>query len=247
LPRTLSLIAAIVLAAALLFLLRICLIPKDWALLIACTGAWIYALVSGWQAPVVRAAGGFTLFLIAKLLYRRGRILNLLAAVAIAFLIFDPDQLYEASFQLSFLSVAAIGALAVPLLDKTSGPFSTGLREINIVDRDLYMEPRIAQFRVELRLIAEAIAIWTRVPLGWITQTLGLTLRAMLYVYEMAAISFVVQIGLALPMIEYFHRISFSGLSANVLVVPLLSAAVPAGFFAIFTGALAQFFQAKIN
>ena len=98
------------------------------------------------------------------------------------------------------------------------------------------MEPRIAQFRVELRLIAEAVAVWTRVPLNWITQALGLLVRAVLYVYEMAAISFVVQIGLALPMVEYFHRISFSGLSANVLVVPLLSAAVPVGFLAIFTG-----------
>ena len=225
-----------VLAAALLFLLRMCFIPKDYALLIAAAGAWLYALVSGWQAPVVRSAGGFTLFLIAKLFYRRGRLLNLLAAVAIAFLVFDPDQLYDPSFQLSFLSVAAIGALAVPLLEKTSGPYVTGLREITTEDRDLFMEPRIAQFRVELRLIAETVAIWTRIPLNWITQTLGLFLRALLYVFELVTISFVVQIGLALPMIEYFHRVSFSGLSANVLVVPLLSAAIPVGFLAILSG-----------
>jgi competence protein ComEC len=56
------------------------------------------------------------------------------------------------------------------------------------------------------------------------------------YVYELVAVSLVVQIGLALPMIEYFHRVSFSGLSANVLVVPLLSAAIPVGFLAILTG-----------
>jgi len=225
-----------VLAAALLFLLRICFVPKDQALLIAAAGAWLYALVSGWQAPVVRSAGGFTLFLIAKLFYRRGRLLNLLAAVAIAFLLFDPDQLYDASFQLSFLSVAAIGALAVPLLEKTSGPYVTGLRGITTEDRDIYLEPRIAQFRVELRLIAETIAVWTRIPINWITQALGLFLRSVFYVYELVAISLVVQIGLALPMIEYFHRISFSGLSANVLVVPLLSAAIPVGFLSIFTG-----------
>ncbi|MEO8129615.1 MAG: ComEC/Rec2 family competence protein [Bryobacteraceae bacterium] len=225
-----------VLAAALLFLLRICFIPKDYALLIAAAGAWLYALVSGWQAPVVRSAGGFTLFLIAKLFYRRGRLLNLLAAVAITFLVFDPDQLYDPSFQLSFLSVAAIGALAVPLVEKTSGPYMAGLRKITSDGVDLFLEPRIAQFRVELRLVAEAIAIWTRIPLNWVTQAIGLLLRAVLYVYEMAAISLVVQIGLTLPMIEYFHRMSFSGLSANILVVPLLSAAIPAGFLSIFTG-----------
>ena len=225
-----------VLAAALLFLLRMLFIPKDLALLIAAAGAWLYALVSGWQAPVVRSAGGFTLFLIARLFYRRGRILNLLAAVAIAFLIFDPDQMYDASFQLSFLSVAAIGALAVPLLEKTSAPFASGLRDLTSTDRDLNMPPKTAQFRVEVRLIAETIAIWTTVPLNWITQTIGLILRAVFYVYELVAVSFVVQIGLALPMIEYFHRVSFSGLSANVLVVPLLSAAIPVGFLSIFTG-----------
>ena len=37
-------------------------------------------------------------------------------------------------------------------------------------------------------------------------------------------------------MAEYFHRVSFSGLTANLLIVPLLEAVVPIGFMAIFTG-----------
>jgi competence protein ComEC len=44
------------------------------------------------------------------------------------------------------------------------------------------------------------------------------------------------QVGLALPMAIYFHRVSFSGLSANVLIVPLLSLVAPIGFVAVFTG-----------
>src|ERR1019366_10763257 len=40
-------------------------------------------------------------------------------------------------------------------------------------------------------------------------------------------------IGLALPMAIYFHRLSASGLSANAIVVPVLSAVVPLGFLAI--------------
>ena len=52
----------------------------------------------------------------------------------------------------------------------------------------------------------------------------------------MALISLAIQIGLALPMVVYFHRISFTGLTANVIIVPLLEAAVPIGFLAIFTG-----------
>jgi competence protein ComEC len=37
-------------------------------------------------------------------------------------------------------------------------------------------------------------------------------------------------------MITYFHRISLTGLAANVVVVPLLSVVVPCGFAAILTG-----------
>jgi competence protein ComEC len=37
-------------------------------------------------------------------------------------------------------------------------------------------------------------------------------------------------------MAEYFHRISFTGLSANLLIVPLMNALVPLGFLALFTG-----------
>ena len=46
--------------------------------------SWLYALVTGWQAPVVRSAAGFTLFMIGHLFYRERRMMNLLAAVAIA-------------------------------------------------------------------------------------------------------------------------------------------------------------------
>ena len=71
-----------VLAAFLLFLLRLCFVPEMSALALTAAGAWLYALVSGWNAPAVRAAGGFTLYVVARYFYRRGRFLNLLAAAA---------------------------------------------------------------------------------------------------------------------------------------------------------------------
>ncbi len=63
-----------------------------------------------------------------------------------------------------------------------------------------------------------------------------MALRAMLFAFEMVLISATIQIGLALPMAEYFHRVSFTGLSANLLIVPAMNAVVPLGFAAIFTG-----------
>jgi competence protein ComEC len=52
----------------------------------------------------------------------------------------------------------------------------------------------------------------------------------------LAVVSAIVQLGLALPMVVYFHRIGFSGVSANTIVVPLMCAVIPVGFIAIFTG-----------
>jgi competence protein ComEC len=225
-----------VLAGVLLFLLRILMIPEIPALAMTAAAAWLYALVSGFSPPVVRAAGGFSLYLAARFLFRRGRVMNLLAAVALVYLLCDPGVMFDASFVLSFLCVAAIGSLGAPLLEATSLPLSRGTREIASVERDPHMEPRTAQFRVEMRLAAEAIALWIPIPKRWALEALNIGARVALFAFEMAAISTVIQIGLALPMAEYFHRVSFTGLTANLLIVPLLNGVVPLGFIAIFTG-----------
>jgi competence protein ComEC len=225
-----------VLAGLLLFLMRICFIADLPALAITTVLAWLYALVSGGNAPVVRAAGALTLYLFVRYFYRRGRLINLLAAIAIVYLVYDPVQIFDAGFQLSFLSVAAIGVLAAPLMKATSDPFIRGLAHIHEPNFDMHVEPKVAAFRVELRLLAETLHYCLSLPMKWSLAAFALLARLSFYVYDMAVISTVVQVGLALPMAIYFHRISFSGLSANVIIVPLLTAVVPVGFLAVFTG-----------
>jgi competence protein ComEC len=217
-----------VLAAFFLFVLRICFVPESVALFATVLAAWLYALVTGWQAPCVRSAAGLTLFMIAGYFYRERRIMNLLAAVALGFLLLDPDQLFDASFQLTFLAVGFLGAFAAPAIAATSGPLMDGLRDLADRGRDLHIEPRAAQFRIELRLLAETLhaPLWV---LAWPS-------RVVLFVYEIVLTSAVVQLGLALPMVVYFHRLGISGLSANAFVVPLMGAVVPVGFLAVFTG-----------
>lgn len=224
-----------VLAAFFLFLLRICLVPQTPALTATSLMAWLYALVSGWQAPVVRSAAGFTLFVIARWFYRKPRLLNVLAAVALGFVALDPDQLFDASFQLSFLSVAALGAIAAPLIERTSAPLAQALRGLEDTRRDPRFPPRQASFRVELRLAAQTLALATHTRQQTWFAVCALACRFLFYVYELFVVSAAIQFGLALPMAIYFHRLSITGLSANLLIVPLLSAVVPVGFVAIFT------------
>lgn len=223
-----------VLAFFLLVVLRVFFVPKRWAMLATVAAAWLYAFVTGWQAPVIRSAAGMTMFAIARAVYREGRLLNVLAAVALIFILADPEQMFDPSFQLSFLSVALIAAFVVPIIDRTSGIAAQGLRDWKDVRKDAHLPPRVAQFRVEFRLIVatlEAASIPARaagiVPLC--------AVRAFIFFYELLLTSAIIQIGLALPMAIYFHRVSFSGLSANALAVPALGLVVPVGFLAIFT------------
>jgi competence protein ComEC len=224
-----------VLAVVIVFVLRAFLLGELIPFAAAALFGWLYACATGWQTPVVRAAAGLTLVVAARYLYRRQRLLNLLAAAAILFLAAAPQQLFEASFQLSFLCVAALAVFAVPLIEATSLPYTRGLAAPADRDRDLYMPPQAAQFRVELRLLAETVFLWTRIPERWFLEIAALLARAFFYLFELAVVSASVQLVLALPMAVYFHRISFLSLSANMAVVPLLSLAVPVGFLAVVT------------
>jgi competence protein ComEC len=222
-----------VLAAVLLFFLRICCVPKSWAMVATIAMAWLYAGITGYQAPVLRSAAGMTLFGVGRLFYREGRLLNILAAVALLFLVVEPEQLFDASFQLSFLAVALIGAFVVPALNRTSGPLTRGLEDLGDVRRDPRLQPRSAQFRVEMRLLAETLRTVAGVPERAALWIVAAVARVCLYFWEIFVASFFIQVGVALPMICYFHRVPVSGLTANAIVVPALSAVVPLGFLAI--------------
>jgi competence protein ComEC len=225
-----------ILAAFFLFLLRICFVPEHARWFITSGAAWLYAVITGWGAPCVRSAAGLTLFAIARYFYRERRPLNLLAAVALGFLLLDPDQLFDAGFQLTFLAVGFLGAFATPLLNATTGPLSRGLSELADIGRDMHLAPRAAQFRIEMRLLINTLRMALKMPARLASLAVTVPARAILFFLEVGAVSAVSQVGLALPMVIYFHRVGLSGLSANAFIVPILGIAVPIGFVAMFTG-----------
>jgi competence protein ComEC len=225
-----------ILAAFFLFFLRLCFVPRSVALPLTAAAAWLYAATSGWGAPCVRCAAGLTLYMIGSYFYRERRALNLLAAVALAFLVCDPDQLFEASFQLTFLAVAFLSVFAAPLIQATSGPLGRGLAGLADTGRDLHLAPRVAQFRIEMRLLVQTLGDAAHLPARAATLAVTLPARLLFFFYEVAVVSAVMQIGLALPMVVYFHRLGLSGLSANAFAIPLMGLAVPTGFVAVLTG-----------
>ena len=225
-----------VLAMTLLLLLRLLQLRRVPALCVTTVVCWLYAFISGMSSPVVRAAGGFTLFLIASYCFRRTRILNILAAIGILYLLVDPDMLFDPSFQLSFLSAAAIAAFAIPLMEKSTEPVRGALKRFDQMRFDPRIAPHAAVWRVELRLLAETISIWTRLQIVHAQTIVARVTQIVVFAAEAIIVSACVQFGLALPMVSYFHRLSITGLSANIIVIPLLSLVVPLGFATIATG-----------
>jgi competence protein ComEC len=225
-----------VLAFTILLILRLLQLRKVPALCVATLASWLYAFISGMSSPVVRAAGGFTLFLVASYCFRKMRILNALAVVGIVYLLFDPDQLFDPSFQLSFLSAAAIAAFAIPLMEQTTEPLRAAVKRFDQPGYDPRVEACAAEWRVELRLLARTLQLWTGLSSKVTQFAVARSTLLGAFVADAMIVSACVQFGLALPMVSYFHRLSITGLSANIVVIPLLSLVVPMGFASIATG-----------
>jgi len=92
-------------------------IPRKVALVAVSAIMILYAYVAGLNPPIVRATIMFCIFALGVLIDREADILNSLSAAAFLILVGNPDTLFDAGFQLSFLSIASI-AVFTPQTDR---------------------------------------------------------------------------------------------------------------------------------
>ncbi len=78
---------------------------------------WVYVLLTGMHAPVIRAAIMASLFLTAELLGRQKSAITSLAFAAAIMVGISPQILWTASFQLSFLAMAGLIFVFPPIRD----------------------------------------------------------------------------------------------------------------------------------
>jgi len=78
---------------------------------------WLFSLLTGAAASVLRSAVMFTFITIGKNLARQSAIYNSLAASAFLMLCYDPCYLWDVGFQLSYLAVAGISLFQKPVYD----------------------------------------------------------------------------------------------------------------------------------
>jgi competence protein ComEC len=194
-----------------------------------------YALLTGFGAPVQRALFMTVIFLLARLLLRDRNVLNALGAAALGVLIWTPAALFEASFQMTFLAIVAIGGIAVPLAERTFLPYAHAADHLWDKWIDIGLPPRVAQFRLMLRLWSEAIA---GIAGDWARGLPSLLVRSSFWALELALIGAVAEMVMVLPMAVYFHRATMFAVPTNMLSVPLVAILAPIAIITFCTSLL---------
>ena len=194
--------------------------------------AFCYALFTGYGQPVQRSFWMITLFLFGRLLWRERSALNAIGFAALGLLAVHPQALFEAGFQMTLLSVLAIAGIAAPIAEKSFAPYLSALNNLQLLPMDPALPPRVAQFRVSLRLIVEHARLFVGRRLS---SCIPFVMRVSLRAIELLVISVIVELVMSLPMALYFHRITALALPVNLLVVPLIGILLPSAILTLLT------------
>jgi competence protein ComEC len=214
-----------IVAGCILWILRRLRMPRVLCTLVTLGGSLTYALFTGFATPVQRALWMIAIYLLGRLVYRQRRPLNTVGFASLCLLVVSPRSLFDSSFQMTLLAVVVIAGIAAPLLEGTIHPYLAATRELRLTALDVKLAPRVAQFRVELRMFAARLQAAAFRGIGWdvFPRSVGFALR----ILELLVVSLVVELAMALPMAVYFHRITLFALPVNLLILPLLGVLLP--------------------
>jgi competence protein ComEC len=220
-------------AACIFALAALLRLPRVWSTAVTIACSFCYALLAGFGEPVQRSFSMVTLYLLARLLFRERNSLNAIGFAAVCLLALDPRSLAGASFQMTLLSVLIVAGVAVPVAEHTFGPYLQAARNLGLIAIDPGLPPKLAQFRVTLRLVADHLQPFTGRRLArFLPPAL---VRLMLRILELLLVSALIELAMSLPMAIYFHRVTALGLPVNLLVVPLIGLALPSALITFST------------
>jgi ComEC/Rec2-related protein len=189
-------------AGLLVTILRVLQIPRHWCGLVVIPLIWFYTGGTGWQASAIRSTIMMSVIIIGWSLRRPSELVNSLAVAALLILAWQPQQLFQASFQLSFFVVLSI-ALLLPPLEKM---FHNFLKHDPLLPRSAV--PRWRR--------------WLEIPLRWLALSFATSLAAWLGALPLTA--------------QYFNIFSPVTLLANLVIVPLSSAALACNLGSLLCG-----------
>ncbi len=147
-------------AGILVSLLRVLRVSRAWCGLVVIPLIWFYTAATGWQPSAIRSTVMMTVIISGWALRRPTDLLNSLAVAGFIILVWEPEQLFQASFQLSFFVVLSIALLLPPI---------EALRN-RLLKTDPFLPPELLpRWRR-----------WLNGPLRWATTAAGTSLAAWL-------------------------------------------------------------------
>ena len=219
------------LAFFLFWLTRRLRLPNTLATLLILLALFAYLAVVEQRSPVLRAGLMTAIVVLGMLFYRRLQLLNSAALAALILLVAKPQAVVDTSFQLSFLAIGCIAGIALPWLENHIQPFVRALQGWRDVTRDASYQPRLVQYRLDLRDTTRFLTARLSARTATGTQYAAVTgLRWTFRLCELFVVSLVLQFGMLPLMARDFHRITLLGPVANLLAVPLTGVIVPLGF-----------------
>ncbi|MBV8817992.1 MAG: ComEC family DNA internalization-related competence protein [Acidobacteriaceae bacterium] len=207
-----------------------------------------YAVITGLGVPVERALLMLALALGARAVFRNQGLLNTFACAALALLALSPATLFDAAFQMTFLAVAVIVGVVVPIMERRVAPALRGTHQLKVFALDASGSRTVAQMRTTIRLFANALSpvLGHRLSLAAMAWVVRTALRG----YELLILSLLVESALVLPMAVYFHRVTLLAVLGNLPTIPLLALLLPAAmltFLLSLISPLAAAFPAAIT
>ena len=198
---------------------------------IAISILWLYGIAVGGEPPILRACVMFTILMIGYAEYRSSSLLNALGACTLALLAWRPSDLFDPSFQLTFVSVAAIICVGLPLVTKLKA-IGTWMPTAE--------QPFPPNVPIWLRRLCETIywrdaaweiergrQVWTaeifKSPFFKRLDDFGLQ-RIAIFVFEGVIVSAAVQLCLLPMLVYYFHRFPLASIPLNLWVGIVLAA-----------------------
>jgi competence protein ComEC len=213
---------------------------RIWQFVFPVIFLWAFTVAVGADPPAVRASLMFTLLLFSYLIFRSSTMLNSLGACAILLLAWRPSDLFNPSFQLTFVSLAAIVGMAFPLIEKlrsigqwtptVAAPLPpTVSRWLRRFCETLYWNE--AAWKLELKRQVWSANLF-KDPLFRLTDRFGLR-RALSFSFEAVLVSMIVQLWMLPLLVYYFHRVSIASVILNLWVGVLMAASAMAAVFSV--------------
>jgi len=172
----------------------------------------------------------FTLMVFAPVVWRRANTLNVLGGAALVLLVWQPGNLLDPSFQLTFLSVLSIVSIAVPVMQRMQriGSWRPTLETpcpprcawgLRIISESLFWSER--QWRAEITASNISYRLF-KTPTAARLERWHLQ-RLLRYSFAAVVVSASVQLGLLPLMVIYFHRVSVASFTLNIVVGILMA------------------------